>query len=202
MTCRNAKKDAQTLSAFAVWLGQQGGISPPEAAEACRSAGVVRAGAGDGIFSAGETPGFLYFVRSGLVRFYYLTADGKEFNKSFATAGGVVTCLSSFLEGAPSSFHTQALEDTELVALPMELARQLPARDRAWERLISTVIAQLALRKERREAAFLLQSASERYEAFLREFPEVAQRLPQYHVASYLGITPVALSRIRARRGS
>jgi CRP-like cAMP-binding protein len=61
-------------------------------------------------------------------------------------------------------------------------------------------LALLALKKERREASFLLLDAGERYEAFLEDFADLVPRLPQYHIASYLGITPVALSRIRSRR--
>lgn len=168
--------------------------------EVVNRASVRRVEAESVLFRAGDRLESLFFVLSGLVRFYYLTPDGKEFNKSFATDGSFVTCLSSFLEDRPSRFFTQALETTVLVALPMDLIRDLKAKDIVWERLVSMFVTRLALQKEQREASFLLDSASDRYEAFLTDFKTIAPRLPQYHIASFLGITPVALSRIRARR--
>jgi len=152
------------------------------------------------LFGAGDQLEELYFVMSGLIRFYYLTRNGKEFNKSFVSAGSAVTCLSSFLEGRPYRFFTQTLADSVLVALPMDQIRALRTSDPVWERLTCGFITRLALQKERREASFLLDSAAERYEAFLSDFAAIAGLVPQYHIASYLGITPVALSRIRARR--
>lgn len=189
------------LTMFNVWLRKSGGL-PAQSAEAASDASVVRRFEADDIlFSAGERPDVLYFIQSGLVRFFYLTDDGKEFNKNFVAAGSVVTSLSTFLSGVPSPFFTQALEETVTIALPIEFVRRQVEADIYWERLLSRSVAMLALKKEQREASFLLQDAGARYEAFLDDFSDLAPRLPQYHIASYLGITPVALSRIRARRG-
>ncbi|XYK80050.1 MAG: Crp/Fnr family transcriptional regulator [Labrenzia sp.] len=189
------------VTMFNVWLRKSGGL-PAQSADVALDASVVRRfQADDVLFSAGDRPDVLYFTQSGLVRFFYLTDDGKEFNKNFVAAGSVVTSLSTFLSGVPSPFFTQALEDTVTIALPMEFVRRQVEADIYWERLLSRSVAMLALKKEQREASFLLQDAGARYEAFLDDFPDLAPRLPQYHIASYLGITPVALSRIRARRG-
>lgn len=189
------------VTMFNAWLRKSGGL-PAESADATSEASVVRRfQADDVLFSAGDRPDVLYFIQSGLVRFFYLTDDGKEFNKNFVAAGSVVTSLSTFLSGVPSPFFTQALEDTVTIALPMEFVRQQIEADIHWERLLSRSVAMLALKKEQREASFLLQDAGARYEAFLDDFSDLAPRLPQYHIASYLGITPVALSRIRTRRG-
>jgi CRP-like cAMP-binding protein len=189
------------VTMFNGWLRQSGGL-PAQSADVALDASVVRRfQADDVLFSAGDRPDVLYFIQSGLVRFFYLTDDGKEFNKNFVAAGSVVTSLSTFLSGVPSPFFTQALEDTVTIALPMEFVRRQVEADIYWERLLSRSVAMLALKKEQREASFLLQDASARYEAFLEEFSDLASRLPQSHIASYLGITPVALSRIRARRG-
>jgi CRP-like cAMP-binding protein len=190
-----------TVTMFNGWLRKSGGL-PAQSADVALDASVVRRfQADDVLFSAGDRPDVLYFIQSGLVRFFYLTDDGKEFNKNFVAAGSVVTSLSTFLSGVPSPFFTQALEDTVTIALPMEFVRRQVEADIYWERLLSRSVAMLALKKEQREASFLLQDAGARYEAFLDDFSDLAPRLPQYHVASYLGVTPVALSRIRARRG-
>lgn len=192
--------DPNLLAHFTDWLQQAGDVSHDEARRVAECAEIRKVSAGTVLFSAGDVLETLYFIRSGLVRFFYLTREGKEFNKNFITAGNVATSLGSFLEARPSPFFAEALEETVLVALPMAFVRDLKTTDIAWERLINGFVIRLALQKERREASFLLESAAERYEAFLTEFSEIAGRVPQYHIASYLGITPVALSRIRARR--
>ncbi|MCK7613561.1 Crp/Fnr family transcriptional regulator [Roseibium sediminicola] len=192
--------DPTVLIQFADWLQHAGGVPESEALRVAERGEVRQFSAGAVLFSAGDVLETLYFIRSGLIRFFYLTPEGKEFNKNFVTAGNVATSLGSFLEARPSPFFAEALEETELVALPMAFVRDLKTSDIAWERLINGFVIRLALQKERREASFLLESATERYEAFLTEFAEILGRVPQYHIASYLGITPVALSRIRARR--
>lgn len=199
---RDALSDQEILSAFFDWLIGAGGVSSKAATAAVERAKVRRFAAEETLFAAGDCPEQLYFIHSGLVRFYYLTSDGKEFNKNFVEDGSVVTSLSSFLSAAPSPFHTQALEETIVVALPLDYVRAQTISDLTWERLLNRFVASLALKKEQREASFLLLDASERYDVFLRDFEKIVPRLPQYHIAAYLGITPVALSRIRARRVS
>lgn len=190
----------EAIAGFSNWLQETGGIAPHTVAAACREAEVRRLVKEEVLFEAGNRPKNLYFIQTGLVRFYYLTSGGKEFNKSFASEGSVVTSLSTFLSGAPSPFFTQALEETVTIALPMEFVHKHAATDLSLERLVSRLVAQLAVKKEQREASFLLLDAGERYNVFLDDFADLAPRLTQYHIASYLGITPVALSRIRARR--
>jgi CRP-like cAMP-binding protein len=194
------EEKSQTLLAFCNRLQELSGGEGLDMQPVLDQARVRRAGPGEILFAAGDRLEDLYFIVSGLVRYFYLTPDGREFNKNFVTNGGVVTCLSSFLESEPSPFFTESLEETVLVCLPMDLVRKLRADGFRWERIINRFIVSLALQKERREASFLLDDATHRYEAFLKEFAEVTPRLPQYHIASYLGITPVALSRIRSRR--
>jgi CRP-like cAMP-binding protein len=193
---------SEILSAFAAGLSQNWGVHERDTGLLLSNANVLQKEAGDILFSAGDFLEDLYFVASGLVRYYYLTPDGREFNKSFVSNGGVVTCLSSFLEARPAPFFTEALEPTVLIALPMEKVRDMKSSEIVLERLINGFIAKLALQKEKREASFLLEDAAGRYEAFLKDFADLAPRLPQYHIASYLGITAVALSRIRARRAT
>ena len=147
------------VTMFNRWLRQSGGL-PAQSADLALDASVVRRfQADDVLFSAGDRPDVLYFIQSGLVRFFYLTDDGKEFNKNFVAAGSVVTSLSTFLSGVPSPFFTQALEDTVTIALPMEFVRRQVEADIHWERLLSRSVAMLALKKEQREASFLLQDA-------------------------------------------
>lgn len=156
---------------------------------------------GEHIIEAGELVTELGFLLAGLARYYYLTPEGKEFNKSFVQAGQVVSSVSSLVAGKPAPFYIQALESCECLFLGYEKLCALCETDRNWERLARCLLEQLVIKKEGREADFLLLSAPERYEKFLVEYADVAARIPNYHIASYLGITEVALSRIRKRLG-
>lgn len=193
-------RDMEILKTFHLKLTNEHGLSASSADQVTKNARVVKRQAGELVFAAGDDLQELFFIGSGLVRYFYVTPDGREFNKSFVSSGSVVTCLSSFLERLPAPFFTEALDTSILIAVPMDELRSLRQTDPEVERLINRFVTNLALQKEKREASFLLEDAAGRYEAFLRNFPDVAARIPQYHIASYLGITPVALSRIRGRR--
>ncbi len=141
----------------------------------------------------------IYFITKGLVRYFYLTDTGKEFNKSFIKENNFAGSISAIALNRPSRFFIQAIEDTKALALPIALISECYERHPSWERLGRRLAERTALQKELREAAFLLDSAESRYLQFLEEFPDIPRRIPQYHIASYLGITEVSLSRIRKK---
>ncbi|MCW8127480.1 Crp/Fnr family transcriptional regulator [Microbulbifer halophilus] len=173
---------------------------PDPAWEAARPLFVSRPfGAAAHLVEAGVSTETLFFLTEGLVRFYYLDAQGREYNKSFAGEGLVVTSVSSLVTGTPSPFFIQALLPVRSLAMGyrdyLGLAESFPA----WRQLQLRLLEQLVIKKERREADFLRLPAAERYRQFLREHAAIADAIPNYHIASYLGITEVALSRIRRR---
>jgi len=149
------------------------------------------------LVQAGEEAMNFYFILSGLVRLFYSTLDGKEFNKGFAMEGGYAGSFHSLVLQAPCGFFVQALEKTRTLVLPNRLLRDLYARHACWERLGRRNAENLAIVKEALEKELLLDSLETRYRRFLKEYPGLAERVPQYHIASYLGVTNVALSRIR-----
>jgi len=154
-------------------------------------------GADEMLIRAGEPVTEFYFIVKGLVRYFYLTQDGKEFNKLFALENDFVGSFSYKIPNEPCPFSAQALEQTETVALPVTLIEEAYDRHPAWERVGRLHAEKMAFTKELREKEFLLDPAEIRYRRFMKENPDLAQRIPQYHIASYLGITDVALSRIR-----
>ena len=153
----------------------------------------------DFLVSAGEVASNFYFIASGLVRFFYSTEDGKEFNKHFAMENGYAGSFQSLVLGEPCGFFIQALERTETIVLPNRVLNEFYDRHPCWERIGRRNAENLALSKEMREKEFLLDSLETRYRHFLKEYPGLADRIPQYHIASYLGVTDVALSRIRKK---
>ncbi len=155
--------------------------------------------AGDYFIRAGEMSERLAFVNSGLLRFFYTTPDGREFNKSFSRENEFAGAYSAYLAREPARFAIQALEPCRLLAAKIDDIVALFERDLCWQKLGRLLVERLYVKKEQREAELLLDDAASRYRRFQQAYPGLEQRLPQYHVASYLGITPVALSRIRHR---
>jgi CRP-like cAMP-binding protein len=154
---------------------------------------------GEYFLRAGDPSTALAFVNSGLLRFFYQTADGKEFNKSFIPENQFAAAYSAFLTGMPARFSTQALEQSHLLVCDLAPVIEMFDLHRCWEKLGRILAEQLYIKKETREAEFLLDDAETRYRNFQNSYPGLEDRLAQYHIASYLGITPVALSRIRRR---
>ncbi|MBI9050993.1 MAG: Crp/Fnr family transcriptional regulator [Anaerolineaceae bacterium] len=149
--------------------------------------------------SDGDVIRNFYFILNGLVRFYYSTEEGKEFNKHFAMEDQFAGSFHSLVLQQPCGFFIQALEPTDTLVLPNKLLNELYLRHACWERLGRKNAETLLLIKEAREKEMLLDSLETRYMRFIKAFPGIADRLPQYHIASFLGVTNVALSRIRKK---
>ncbi len=156
--------------------------------------------AGEAVLRQGERAQRVWFVRQGLVRCYFLSADGRERNRSFHAEGSWVG-WGAPPHVSPSGYMVEAIEPSQLVELAYtDLAnclRDLPAMRAVLDDGLSAAHAKQAVR----EADLLLLDAPERYRAFREEYRAVEHRLALHQVASYLGITNVALSRIRARMG-
>ena len=149
------------------------------------------------LLTANETQGVFWYIAQGLVRNFYTTEQGKEFNKSFIPAPGFCGAMSELILSQPSRFSIAALEPTVAVAIPAQWLRDSKKSSPAVQALALTIAEQMALKKEQREAELLLDDATTRYQNFMATNPQLANRLPAYHIASYLGMTEVALSRIK-----
>lgn len=157
--------------------------------------------AGEHVIEAGSSVGTLFFVTFGVARYYYLDERGREFNKAFSTEGQVLSSVSSLVSGAPAPFSIQTLTPTDCLAVPYDAFLTLAEGHAFWGRVRIHLLEQLVIKKERREADFLLLSPTERYQQFLRDYAPIADSVSNYHIASYIGVTEVALSRIRRRLG-
>jgi CRP-like cAMP-binding protein len=142
-----------------------------------------------------------FFINTGLVRFFYLKEEGKEFNKAFAMENDFVGSFSSMISDTPCRYSVQALEKTEVLVIPVHIIQNGYNRHPAWERIGRRHAERVAVKKEIREGEFLLDPAETRYRRLLSDYPTLTSRVHQYHLASYLGITDVALSRIRKKIG-
>lgn len=147
---------------------------------------------------AGDTADSVGYVAQGLFRMVF-HVDGEERTKDFQNEGQFTGSLASLLISSPARFSVVAMEPSVLLEISRERLFDLSDRFPVWDRLRRNHAEQLFLYKEAREASLLLDSPEERYLHFLRERPDLVQRVPLKHIASYLGVTPEALSRIRRR---
>lgn len=152
---------------------------------------------GEHFLQAGVRSSVFGFVASGLLRMYYLRRDGKEFNKSFIRAHDFTGATDSMLSGEETRISIQALEPSILLVADYRAFAPYYERHMFWQRLGRLFAEGLYLKKVRREAAFLMDSAGERYDAFRAEYGDIENRIPDYHIAAYLGITPESLSRLK-----
>lgn len=152
---------------------------------------------GDHIVSPLSNRYQLLFVERGLLRFFYVSAQGAESNKAFIAEGQFAAPLAAARLGEPILFGVQALEDSLVLEAPWRDFEELCEQDLHFERIARHLATSILIGKEIRQKSLLQDDAAKRYEEFVLRFPELYQRIPQYHIASYLGITEVSLSRLR-----
>jgi CRP-like cAMP-binding protein len=146
---------------------------------------------------AGDVPQRIGFNVSGLMRLFYIDSNGTEFIKHFCMENTLAISFSAFLLREESKFSIQAIEDTKLLTINYKTYREILDSHVCWQ-IVSRKLAELLyIIKEKREYELLMNSAQERYLQFLEDYPNLEHRLNNYHIASYLGITPESLSRIR-----
>jgi CRP-like cAMP-binding protein len=155
---------------------------------------------GTWLLEGGDRAEWLFLVTRGLVRELYVTEAGEEHTRTFVDAGAITGSLLDLLSGEPAVTWIQALEDTEALAWRYADFDALARRTPELETLARRHAEALAVRKTRREFEMLALSAPERLARWRAEQPGVDRRITRKLLASYLGITPVHLSRISAAK--
>ena len=154
---------------------------------------------GQHVFRQGDQNASLYFVKTGLLKAYYLSADGKEDIKSFILPGDHIGSLMANHAGKSCSFSLVCLKQCELMALPFRTLYQSVRTDPDISAAIVDLLLSFAMKKEVREYELLCLSAEDRYRRLLETTPEILKLVTQNEIARYLGVTPVGLSRIKKR---
>ena len=152
------------------------------------------------LYQAGELPTRFAFVAQGLIRGYVISDQGHEYNKNFFAEGQFPGSMTALLTSSPSRLAFEAVEDSQLIEIDFRGFRQLLFTN---AELMTYQIHYLEknwlLHKDAREIELVQDEASLRYTQFLHDYPNLVDRLPLYHIASHLGITPTQLSRIRKK---
>ena len=155
--------------------------------------------ASDYFVRAGDVPFKIAYVNSGLFRYVYTNEKGDEFTKGIIVENFFLSSYSAMIMEKPSHFSIEALEDSQILEIAWQDFSQLLERDIFWVRFLLKFVEKGYMIKEKRERDLLLLDAETRYKNFLAEFPGMDQRIKQGIIASYLGIKPETLSRIRKK---
>ena len=157
---------------------------------------------GEHVLRAGDQATEVHLVLGGLLREYYLLDDGTERTKSFVVAGQFSGSLPDLLSRRVARAHIVAERASELLVGDFAVLAERASAQPSTEPLIGEVLRRLVITKSEREYELLALDAEGRYQAFSRRFPGLEECVSARHIASYIGITPVHLSRVRrSRRG-
>jgi CRP-like cAMP-binding protein len=151
---------------------------------------------------SGHMPVYSGYVSTGAFREYYTDKKGREFNKAFRFKGEFTGSYYDLHMQKPSLVTIEALADSTVVLINHQKYQQLVESDIFWLKVSYTLSHNLLMKKFEKERALLTLTAVEKYELLQKRYPELEQLVPAYHIASYLGITPISLSRIRAGKKS
>lgn len=152
------------------------------------------------LLTAGQTSQYLYFVVSGCLRSYYVDMKGVEHIYQIRMDNSWITDLDSFFSQTPSKYNIESLEDTELLRISHQRFEELLVEIPSLERYFRILFQKAYINALNRLNATMWETALDRYNEMLRENPEIFQRVPLIYIASYLGITPESLSRIRKQK--
>lgn len=151
------------------------------------------------LLEAGQVSTECYFVMSGCVRHYYITEEGEEKTTFFYTEEGSVASLTSYMNQTPADHYFACLEDCVLAVLGYEKEKELYQRFPRFESLCRVGMEKNFGAHQEMLAKFITQSPEQRYLNLLQTRPDLMNRVPQHQLASYLGVKPESLSRIRKR---
>jgi CRP-like cAMP-binding protein len=151
----------------------------------------------DKIASLGEVPTHFFVLTSGIVRSYITDEKGKEFIRSLYTPLTATGAFSALIQQKPTDIVYDCLTDCKMLVADFQMYKKLARKNLELSNLYAVVLERIFLRMEKRILDLSILDGKQRYLKLKAHIPEIENLVPQYHIASYLNITPVQLSRIR-----
>lgn len=143
-----------------------------------------------------------HYVLKGAFRAYVVADEGQDHTITFAIDDWWITDYNSYISQQPATMFVVALEDSIILQIDYEKEQELKKQNHKFETFFRIIAERGLAAQQRRIISNLTQTAEERYENFSNKYPQIVQRVPQYALASYLGMTTEFLSRIRNKRVS
>ncbi len=181
------------------FLNSIGKISEETFSELNKITEFKRIPAGTPIIKNEEIPSKIYLLVSGVIRCYLRNESGKEFNKSFYLPSSFVASLTALVKRKPSLFVFETLTDCKIYEVDYNELMKLSKDNLTLKSLHIKVLEMVYVNYEKRLVELISMDATDRYLELNKLNPKIDELISQYHIASYLGITPVQLSRIRKK---
>ncbi|PSK93075.1 Crp/Fnr family transcriptional regulator [Taibaiella chishuiensis] len=151
------------------------------------------------LLQEGEVCNFEAFVNKGCIRNYYIDENGAEVTLQFAIEDWWVSDIASFHDRKPSHMFIETLEDCEILVLTPETKEELLHKVPKFERMFRLMVQRNLSRMQERLFQTISTNATNKYLDFLERYPSIPQRVAQHYIASYLGMSPEFLSKVRTR---
>ena len=151
------------------------------------------------LLQEGDVCKFIAFTEKGALRAYSVDEKGSESIIQFALEGWLISDLFSFLTGEPATYNIDALEDSELLLTSRPAYEDLLKKLPKYEAYMRFQLTGAYISMQRRLTSIISLSTEERYANLTSLYPDIVQRVPQHMIASYMGLTPETLSRVRSR---
>ncbi len=197
--CSAAMIDSQQLNTFLHHYA----IDDLDFIESLRSqSAIIHAERDQALLQTGTEQTHIYIILKGLVRYFYTSPNGKEWNKAFFHEQQIIGSLSALITQSPSRFTIAALESCELLATPVKIFTELGHQHPQAQHMQAKITEEMFLRNERREGILLTGNTEERYQWLQENEPWLLDRVPQYHLASYLSMDAVSFSRVKSKLSS
>lgn len=154
---------------------------------------------GQYIVQQGDVCKYSGFVISGCTKTFYADKEGQEHIVMFSIEDWWASDMGSFVTQTPADFNVQCLENTELIIFPYDIIEELYSEIPKLERFFRQILEKALAASQKRIVRSFSLSAKEQYLYFRNQYPKIEQRIPQYMIASYLGITKEFLSKIKSQ---
>lgn len=154
------------------------------------------------LFHQGSKDSKVYYLRKGLVRMYHIKENGEEITFNLLSEQNVVANFDFVGTNSPSKFYYETLEDCNFFSLDYQVVDSIVSSNSKLEANRKFFLRKIIFEVKERLESFVLMNPEERYLKFIKDFPDLSNRVPDKYIANILGITPVSLSRIRKRIAS
>lgn len=185
------------LPNFKKYLIEKGGLSEEDYLQIQPFISLKNVSKSDFLLKEGDVCSHFFFVEKGLLRLYALNEEGKENILQFATENWIVSDRGSVYFQQPSTYYIDAVEDTLVIMLDEDFINKVSKINTDFRRKNEHLLQKHIRQLYKRISQLLGASAKRRYLDFVNMYPDIMLRVPQWMIASYLGITPESLSRVR-----
>jgi CRP-like cAMP-binding protein len=151
------------------------------------------------LLSQGDVCNHIYFLTNGFFRMFYVDLEGNEINTRFTAENNFMVDYQSFLTQQPSQYYWQAMQDSTLIAFTFQNVQKLYDASPIWQKFGRLVAERVYMQVNERVEMLQFMTPEQRYMHLIRTRRELFNQISQFHMASYLGIKPESLSRLRKR---